>query len=188
MLLPITELTVGRFRGLRDVSLNDLGRVNILVGPNNSGKTSLLEVLSLAANPLDPLLWMGVAGRRDPLGFALRAGFNRLRWLFPQDSTTDPASSYDGRIAISARGGLFFHEIRATYRDLRSLRATPTPPVSSAMGDLVPATTDFAIERKGARIDVEATGHSPGETRRHESFTWWEGERFELPRMAPMVS
>lgn len=187
MPLPITDLTVGRFRGLREVSLNDLGRVNILVGPNNSGKTSVLEVLSLAANPLDPLWWIHVAARRDPFGFALRAGFNRLRWLFPQDSTTDPASIYDGHIAISTRGRLPFHEIRATYGDLRSLRET-TPPVSMAMGDLVPATTDFAVERKGARIDVEVTGRSPGETRRHESFTWWEGERFELPRMAPMVS
>src|ERR1041384_7904903 len=148
MPLPITELTVGRFRGLRDVSLSDLGRVNILVGPNNSGKTSLLEVLSFAANPLDPLLWMRVAGRRDPLGFALRAGFNRLRWLFPQDSTTDPVSSYDGRIAVSARGGLPFHEVHATYRDLRSLPEAPASPVSSAPGYAVPAATDLAVERK----------------------------------------
>jgi putative AbiEii toxin of type IV toxin-antitoxin system len=188
MPLPITELTVGRFRGLRDVSLNDLGRVNILVGPNNSGKTSVLEVLSLAANPLDPLLWMRVAGRRDPFGVALRAGFNRLRWLFPQDSTTDPVSSYDGRIAFSAQGGLPFHEVRATYRDLRSLPEAPTSPASSALGDVVPATTDFAVERKGARIEVEVTGRSPGEYRRTESFTWWEDERFELPRMAALVS
>jgi hypothetical protein len=186
MLLPITELTVGRFRGLRDVSLNDLGRVNILVGPNNSGKTSMLEVLTFAANPLDPLLWMRVAVRRDPFGFALRAGFSRLRWLFPQDSTTDPVSSYDGRIAFSARGGLPFHEVHATYRDLRSLPEAPTAP--SAPGDVVPGTTDFAVERKGARIEVEVTGRSPGEYRRTESFTWWEDERFELPRMAPMVS
>lgn len=188
MPLPITDLTVGRFRGLCDVSLNDLGRVNILVGPNNSGKTSVLEVLSLAANPLDPLLWMRVAVRRDPFGFALRAGFSHLRWLFRQDSTTDPASSYDGRIAFSARGGLPFHEVRATYLDLRSLPEAPTSPASSAPGDVVPATTDFAVERKGARIDVDVTGRSPGEYRRHESFTWWEDERFELPRMAPMVS
>lgn len=186
--LPITELTVGRFRGLRDVSLKDLARVNILVGPNNSGKTSVLEVLSLAANPLDPLLWMRVAVRRDPFGFALRAGFNRLRWLFPQDSTMDPVSSYDGRMTFSARGGLPFHEVRATYRDLRSLPEAPTSPASSAPGDVVPAATDFAVERRGARIDVEVTSRSPGETTRHESFTWWEGERFELPRMAPVVS
>ena len=188
MQLPITDLTVGRFRGLHDVSLKDLGRINVLVGPNNSGKTSVLEVLSLAANPLDPLLWMRVAVRRDPFGFALRAGFNRLRWLFPQDSATDPVSSYDGHITFSARGGLPFHDVSATYRDLRSLPEAPASPPSSAPGDVVPATTDFTVERKGARIDVEVTGRSPGETGRHETFTWWEGERFELPRMAPSVS
>lgn len=183
--LPFTELTIGRFRGLRDVSLKDLGQINILVGPNNSGKTSVLEVLSLAASPLDPLLWVRVAVRRDPFGLALR-GFTHLRWLFPQDSTTDPVSSYDGRIAVSARGGLPFHEVHATYRDVRSLPEASTG--ASVPGDGIPPTTVLGVERKGARIDVEVTERLPGETTQRESFTWWEGERFELPRMAPVVS
>jgi energy-coupling factor transporter ATP-binding protein EcfA2 len=185
MPLPITDLSVGCFRGLRDVALHDLGSVNILVGPNNSGKTSVLEVLSLAANPLDPLQWMHVAAGRDPFGFALRAGFHRQRWMFPQDSTRDPVSSYDGHIDFTARGSLPFHQVRAAYQDLRSIPPTPTP--SSALSDVVPAASDAVVERMGVRIDIEVTS-GPPELERHESFTWWEGERFELPPMGPIVS
>lgn len=35
------------FRGLRDLSIENLGRVNLLVGANNVGKTSVLEALAL---------------------------------------------------------------------------------------------------------------------------------------------
>ncbi|MBC7973362.1 MAG: AAA family ATPase [Myxococcales bacterium] len=198
MPLPITDLVVDCFRGLRGVSLTDFARVNILVGPNNSGKTSVLEILSLAANPLDPERWMRVATRRDPLGFALRAGFKRLRWLFPQDSNNDLASSYDGRLAFSVKGELPVHELRATYRDVRSLAggspaqvfsaSDGAPPNVTASGDALPALADFGAERNGATIEIDITEGSAGGAARRESFTWWEDERFELPRVAPVAS
>jgi AAA15 family ATPase/GTPase len=42
----LDNLTIHRFRGLRDLNLQDLGQINILVGGNNSGKTSVLEAIS----------------------------------------------------------------------------------------------------------------------------------------------
>src|SRR5207302_5951302 len=41
-----TSLTVESFRGLTNVTLDDLRRVNLIVGKNNAGKTSLLEAIS----------------------------------------------------------------------------------------------------------------------------------------------
>ena len=43
----IKRLVIHRFRGIREGVLNDLGKVNLLVGPNNSGKTAILELLYL---------------------------------------------------------------------------------------------------------------------------------------------
>jgi hypothetical protein len=40
--------TIHNFRGLRDVKLDGLARVNIIVGDNGSGKTSLLEAVFMA--------------------------------------------------------------------------------------------------------------------------------------------
>lgn len=79
------SLLISKFRGLQDIELSDLGQVNILVGPNNSGKTSVVEALSLLCKPFDPLGWMTVAQWR--LGRRLGSVYPRLeaiKWLFPQ--------------------------------------------------------------------------------------------------------
>jgi hypothetical protein len=43
----ITSLQIRNFRGLRDIFLRDLRQVNLLVGGNDTGKTSVLEALIL---------------------------------------------------------------------------------------------------------------------------------------------
>lgn len=42
-----SELMVERFRGIRNLRIKDLNHVNIVVGDNNCGKTSLLEALQV---------------------------------------------------------------------------------------------------------------------------------------------
>jgi AAA15 family ATPase/GTPase len=43
----ITNLQIRNFRGLKNVSLSNLRRVNLLVGGNDTGKTGVLEALVL---------------------------------------------------------------------------------------------------------------------------------------------
>lgn len=75
-----------RYRGLLDVQLEGLSRINLIVGANNSGKSSLLEALYLACDPVNPERWFEVArGRevkasREPL-------FESIQWLFPRQAT-----------------------------------------------------------------------------------------------------
>ncbi len=42
------RLIIHRFRGIRQGVVNDLGKVNFLIGPNNSGKSAILEMLYLS--------------------------------------------------------------------------------------------------------------------------------------------
>lgn len=50
----ISKLTLERYRGFESYSLADLARVNLLVGPNNCGKTSILEAIHFLAAQGDP--------------------------------------------------------------------------------------------------------------------------------------
>ena len=47
----LTDLTIENFRGLRKVELRGLGAVNLIVGQNNTGKTSLLEAVMAVVDP-----------------------------------------------------------------------------------------------------------------------------------------
>lgn len=62
----ISSMTIQHFRGVRDLSISDLGTINVLAGVNNCGKTSILEVIGLLSNPLDRLNFQKWAIMRAP--------------------------------------------------------------------------------------------------------------------------
>ena len=43
--MAFTSLKIENFRGIKSLEMSDLGQVNVLVGKNNSGKTSVLEAI-----------------------------------------------------------------------------------------------------------------------------------------------
>jgi AAA15 family ATPase/GTPase len=49
----IRALTIENFRSLRRFRMTGLGRVNLLVGTNNCGKSSILEAIHVLARPGD---------------------------------------------------------------------------------------------------------------------------------------
>ena len=53
-----------RFRGFETYALRDLTRVNLLVGKNNCGKTSILEAIHFLVSGGDPFVLIGAAKRR----------------------------------------------------------------------------------------------------------------------------
>jgi hypothetical protein len=90
--IPFTRLSIGAFRRLHFLSLEDCGPVNLLVGGNNSGKTSVLEALLLICNPFDLRQWEAAVDLRTTWPLAdLRfrgSGLSRiegLMWLFPHN-------------------------------------------------------------------------------------------------------
>lgn len=48
----LKNITITNFRGIKELTIEDFGRVNLLVGGNNSGKTSVLEAVGLVALPI----------------------------------------------------------------------------------------------------------------------------------------
>lgn len=80
--LALPSFRVRGYRGFGDLRIERLGRVNLIVGKNNVGKTSLLEAVRLYAergNP--PLIWQLLATRDETLQ---RAALLRYRDEIPQ--------------------------------------------------------------------------------------------------------
>ena len=60
----LTSLTLDRYRSFQHYELEGLGRVNLFVGENNSGKTSLLEAVEFLASKGNPLVLLRSPDRR----------------------------------------------------------------------------------------------------------------------------
>ncbi|NES89149.1 ATP/GTP-binding protein, partial [Okeania sp. SIO2B9] len=116
----IDNLTIHRFRGLRDLTLEDLGQINLLVGVNNSGKTSVLEAIYTYCNPLDPLEWINTAWRRE-IKFSRKSKLESLKWLFPQNSDNNPDDFYQGETFVSGSGNFGVVESKATYEEFEGI-------------------------------------------------------------------
>jgi AAA15 family ATPase/GTPase len=61
----LNSLTIKNFRSLEDFQVNKLGRVNLIVGKNNSGKSSVLEALRIYAGNANQGLLEKVAKGHD---------------------------------------------------------------------------------------------------------------------------
>lgn len=105
----IKTLELSGFRGIESVSFNDLGRVNLIVGGNNTGKTSVLEALVLLFGDQNqvaslPSLFRQSASKNDdwnsfwPL---LATGESFKEFTLSTDVTkVRPAVDEDGRVAL----------------------------------------------------------------------------------------
>jgi len=61
----LRDLTIKKHRGLDNICLSDLPSVSLIIGQNNTGKSSILEAASLLMRPHDPSTWVHAARQRD---------------------------------------------------------------------------------------------------------------------------
>ena len=171
---PIDSLHVSSLRGLRDIKLEAMGRVNVLVGGTNSGKTTVLEAISLTGDPLNPLTWSRAANRREPSPFAAleTSTVDRLRVLFPSRGE-EPAP-----IEISLTGTSPWEHIVGSVRVLRELRMAPS-------WRREPEGAPTEEERDGLEVTVTVKERRltlPGLPDPSTTFNVWEGEPLRARR------
>ena len=117
---PIDNLTIHRFRGIRDLTLENLGQINLLVGINNSGKTTVLEAIYTYCNYLDPLAWLNTAWRRE-IKSSRKSKLESLKWLFPQNIQNNSDYFYQGETKVSGNGNFGVVESKATYQEFEEI-------------------------------------------------------------------
>ncbi len=84
MAIYIQKFKVDDFRGIHQLSFENLNHVNLIVGDNNCGKTSVLESLLLLRNPKDFSNVMRIARQRDQMMIGNRvSSYENFVNLFP---------------------------------------------------------------------------------------------------------
>ncbi len=81
----IQHLDIEAYRGIQNLKLKNLNHINILTGDNNSGKTSVLEVLSGMRDPYSILAWTGMILNRVSMA-RKKLFYQELYNLFPVDA------------------------------------------------------------------------------------------------------
>jgi len=114
--LSFTQIEINGFRGLRSLNLDDLGRINILVGDNNSGKTSVLEALSILCQPQNPDEWLSMVRRRD-FGGLDETIVQSLRWCFTQAAITDYETLIEATCDFKSYGSFPLRELSVKYSE-----------------------------------------------------------------------
>lgn len=140
----IRSLTIDNFRGFDHFELHDLGRVNLIVGTNNSGKTSVLEAVDLASANGEVSVLSRIHLRRsedleeerDPR--MSRRRFIDVRRLF-RGHSLDVGNSFQ----LVAKSDDTIHTMSAEVRHI-SIRDVPS--------NVIPATSDGEFEGVVSRI------------------------------------
>lgn len=174
----LDQFEVSAFRGIRDLSFEQLGRVNLLVGKNNSGKTSVLEALALYASPLDLSEWSNTAQAREArTGGMLRdymSHIDAIRWMFPHNPSPADEMTEHFPITLAGHGETRHTRAHATCVPLRGIR----PKRSEYQGPLF----DDAAEDRGWLIRVSLTDNGSSEDMTTEFPLWSTGGFRYIPR------
>lgn len=111
------DIMIGCYRGLRDIELHNLEAVNVLVGDNNSGKTSVLEAIQLFAYRDVPNGITSIARKREArFGLVARnrlQPFDSFLYSFPmyqerhKEIYIEANSDVYGRCKAGARGEVY---------------------------------------------------------------------------------
>lgn len=84
----ITTFCIQQYRGIKNASFENLSDVNVFVGENNIGKTSILEAIKLASNPLSKIEYVQVARMRERHLGSRTSLPQSLTWLYPLEGNT----------------------------------------------------------------------------------------------------
>ncbi len=206
------RLQISGFRGFDVVNLSQLGQVNIFVGDNNSGKTSLLEAISILCNPLNPFQWLEVSQRRlylgrTPIGF--RPNLEAVKWIFSQKKDYSRGEFYQDEILleendsipkeilIEASGSTPIHRFRAKLGEIygsgveKNNQERLNEDISSPEEDI--SSPEIDSVRVGLELEIAANlvsvqGDLFPPKLEHEMFQFWENERFvQRRRNKPLV-
>lgn len=159
----LKTLKIDCFRGIRNLSVSSLNRINLVVGDNNSGKTSVLEALELLRSPAQGSLaniYRTARQRESMSGLSANSIYDSFLCMFPhpgEDLLISLSADTDvGRISFRITGKeskilLDSSELdRNTRRQLEDEGAGPETYVFNGVVEYIDGNS---AERENIRLD-----------------------------------
>lgn len=182
------KINIDAFRGISQISLEGLQRVNLLVGGNNSGKTSILEAVSILYSGMDIYKWIDVARMREVRAFASIGDsmsiIDSISWMFPAGEFGFWEPDSGGALRISAETESGFRLVEANFEAFRGV--IPEDLISRTLGSARSKRNEEPIEDNGINIRVSTIEPSQSlfQDRMTDEFQIWSqlGYRSGLPR------
>lgn len=125
----INEVRISNFKGIKSCQVKDLRRVNLFIGKNDSGKSSILEAIFHTCKEFISPNLHRIMGRRTDVF----TGGRELWFGYDTEETVDIALSFDN-FGVSLRFNREGDNIITILGAERSLPATRTPWSSRARG------------------------------------------------------
>ena len=165
----LTSVDISNFRNLNRLTLEHLGRVNLIAGKNSSGKTSILEALWLLSGPDVPELGIRVNVFRGLPPHSQAIIFRELFHEFDSNKTI--------RIAAQVDDGGPAKELKIYLREHRQSREIPQPfPDGVGLERSTRPQTESEYE---VVFDYDDGG------RKYVSLGWWTEQTMAIPLPLP---
>jgi energy-coupling factor transporter ATP-binding protein EcfA2 len=133
----INQVTIDGFRGIDGLCLDDLGRINVFVGPNGGGKTAILEAMGIVSQAPS----LGILGKINAWRGMLPLNADQWHSLLTIFGDLNPHKDIVFR--ITTHEGDASVTLRAIFGDAN---ASQTPP-DTEQTDVYPATSLTFEER-----------------------------------------
>lgn len=103
--LKITSLNIEGFRAIQKLTLEKLGRVNLITGKNNSGKSSVLEAVRILASEAEPVVIDSILDYREETEDISEHKLDENEFPWSSLFNGFPESLYNaGKIHITSQG------------------------------------------------------------------------------------
>lgn len=126
------EIVIDAYRGLKNIELQELGAVNVLIGSNNSGKTSILEAIRLLESKDLINKMYRIASEREPRRTPMSiftSKYEYVKYVFPVSESvstvemhsTDSYGNYNYVYAEMEQGVISEEALRLSDRESRTI-------------------------------------------------------------------
>ena len=170
--MMIRNLSLESYRGFESFKVADLKRVNLLVGTNNCGKSTVLEALDFLISKGDPSVLVRPLSRRGETKFGESEAFTVVSHLFHGNPRLRPGI----KLQVSAENSFLPLTVEIVLREDLEQQATLFDLVDE---DELPVFNDEAIPTLGLRISGEKGHELP------DIPVWKDGSL--APRLSPRL-